>query len=189
MENQTRRAVLTDNTMVKVYNESGGPFYYITEHVKRNFPENGAREVPLKELKDLILTMGRRGAFEGGYLVIRDERVREMFSLEPLSDYNIGVKEMEKMLKEDSLEVLEEFLQYTSDDNLEKISRVAVDMPLTDLNRANLIAAYSGYNIISLIEDKEEQKQATGQPRTKVGATAPADAATPARRRRVTPKE
>lgn len=188
MDNQTKRPGLTDSTMVKVYNESGGPFYYVTEHVKRNFPENGMREVPLKELKDLILTMGHRGAFEGGYLIIRDERVREIFSLEPLSDYNVGVEEMTKMLEGGSLEDLEDFLQYTSDDNLEKIVRVAVDLPVRDLNKANLIGSYSGYNVISLIEDKQEQKASATGVRTKVGATAPDEPATPARRKKITPQ-
>lgn len=189
MERVSKRPELTDDTMVKVYNESGGPFYYVTEHVKRNFAEGGSREVPLKELKDLILTIGHRGAFEKGYLIIRDERVREIFSLEPLSKYNVGEKEMIEMLKNKDMETLEDFLQYTSDENLEKIVRVAVDLPVKDLNKANLIASYSGYNIISLISEKEEQKAAATGVRRKVGATAPDDPATPARRRKITPQE
>ncbi len=189
MERVSKRPELTDDTMVKLYNESGGPFYYVTEHVKRNFPEGGSREVPLKELKDLILTKGHRGAFDRGYLIIRDERVRELFALEPLSNYNIGQKEMIELLEKKDMDALEDFLQYTSDENLEKIVRVAVDLPVEDLNKANLIASYSGYNIISLISEKKEQKAAATGVRQKVGATAPDDPATPARRKKITPQE
>ena len=162
MENEKRKE-LTDETMVRFYNEYGGTVGYKTEHVSRNIPAGLSREVTLKELKQLLLQEGKGAVFKSGYLMIRDNRVREELGLEPLSQYNLAEDKIIELLQEGTEIELENYLQYTSNVGLEKILRVAVELPIRDLNRANLLYAYSGTNVLEIIQERQEETiQETG---------------------------
>ena len=178
-----KRPNITDETMIEVYNESGGQVSYSTDKVRRVFPHDASRSVSFGELKELIVHNGSSNAFEEGVLVIRDNRAREELGLSLLGEYNLDEPNITKLLKEGTLQELETFLQYTSNENLQKALRVAVDISLSDLNRTNLLMAYSGTNVLTLIQEKEEETvQATGV-RKRVDGKAPAEPTTPARGR------
>lgn len=184
---ETKRPDITDSSMVRVYNEFGGRYTYKTEFVVRRFARKGYKDVELKELKDLVFKEGIIAPFERGHLIIKDERVREILGLEPLGLYNLDEERMEKLLQSKNLKEIETFLQYTSDDNLEKFLRVAVQLPVKDLDTANLIQAYTGRNVIQIIRDREEEKVQTTGVRQRVDGKAPENPTTPVRGR-IVPK-
>lgn len=184
MEN--KRIELTDDTQVRLYNEYGGTTYYSTDNARRTFAPGTSKEVPLKELKELVFEKGHVGLFKKGYLMIRDERVRELFGLEPLGRYNLDESSIKELLTSNDLEKIEDFLQYTSDENLDKTMRIAVEMPVQDLNTINLLQAYTNAKILDLINEKKEEMAASGQAK-RVGSSAPEEPTAPVRRR-ITPK-
>lgn len=184
MEN--KRIELTDDTKVRIYNEYGGTAYYITDNARRSFAPGTSKEVTLKELKELVFEKGHIGLFQKGYLMIRDERVRELFGLKPLGKYNLDEKGMRALLETNDLEKIEDFLQYTSDANLDKLIRVAVEKPIQDLNTINLLQAYTNVKIFDLINERKEEQAASGRAR-RVASSAPDEPTTPVRRR-ITPK-
>lgn len=184
---EIKRQELTDESAVRVFNEYGGTVIYVSDAAKRNIPKGSYRDIPLKELKDLVIRDGRRKLFDKGYLMIKDERVRELLSLEPLGEYNLTRDGMKELLNSGDLRRLETFLQYTSDANLIKLINVAVELPVKDLDSANLIQAYSGRNIIKMIREKEEDQVAETGVRQRVDGRAPENAITPVRGR-IVPK-
>ncbi len=185
IKNTPKREALTDASLIPVRNEYGGLVFYKTEYVTREFQDGVTKQVLLKELRDLILGEGKRGLFEKGYLIIEDERVRELFSLEPLEEYNLAYSAMKELLQGGDMIEIENFLQHSSDANLEKLIRVAIETHIRNLEVANLIEAYSRVNIIALIRDKEdEQVEATGV-RQRIDGRAPAEASTPIRGRQI----
>lgn len=173
MENEKRKE-LTNETVVRVYNEFGGTVTYRTSNVMRTFRPNTYRDVELKELRELIIQEGRPGVFNRGYLMIKDGRVREDLGLDPLGEYNLDEVDIGKLLEEGDITKLEEYLQYTSDYNLDKTLRVAVELPIKDLNRANLLYAYSGTNVLDIIQEKEEDKAPETGARKRIDGRNPA---------------
>lgn len=184
MEN--KRIELTDDTKVRVYNEYGGTAYYITDNARRSFAPGTSKEVTLKELKELVFEKGHVGIFKKGHLMIRDERVRELFGLDPLGRYNLDEEGMKALLETNDLEKVEDFLQYTSDANLDKLLRLAVEKPVQDLNLLNLLQAYTNVKLLDSINERKEEQAASGAAR-RVGSSAPDEPTTPVRRR-ITPK-
>lgn len=182
-----KREDLTDDSLIRVFNEYGGEVFYITEYGKRKIAAHSFRDVPLKELKKLILQDGYNGLFTKGYLVIKDERVRNIFSLEPLKGSNLDAEQMKALLDSEDQKEIESFLQYCSDANLDKIIRVAVDKNESNFNTIRLLADYSGIDIIGLMEEKKETAKAAANksvnaPRQKVTAKSGDEESTPIRR-------
>ena len=176
-----KRMEIEDNTMVMVYNEFGGVVTYETRNIARIFQAGSKREVSFSELKELIVQDGYSAGFEKGYLMIRDNRVRELLGLSLLDKYNLDESQIKDLLLNKPEFELEEFLQYTSDHNLEKTLRVAVELPIKDLNRANLLYAYSGKNVLNMIQEKEEEAIVETGVRQRIDGKAPANPTTPAR--------
>lgn len=173
------RIELTDESLIEVVNEYGGEVSYVTEKTRRVFPPSGVRKVPFTELKELILERGYVEAFERGILVVKDERAREALGLQPLSDYNLDESGIRKILIDGTEEELEDYLQYTSDGGIEKIVRVAIEIPLSSLRKINLIKAYSGKDILVMIQEMEDLKaqSVTSGPRKPVSGGIPVDTA------------
>lgn len=184
---EINRPEITDSTPVRVYNEFGGIYTYKTEFVTRKFARKGYKDIELSELKDLVFKEGLIAPFTRGHLIIKDERVREILGLEALGEYNLNEDGMVDLLKEANLPKIETFLQYTSDDNIKKFLRVAVQLPIKDLDIANLIQAYTGRNVIQIIRDKSDEEVQTTGVRQRVDGKAPENATTPVRGR-VAPK-
>lgn len=185
METEKRKE-LTDDTMVRFYNEYGGLVGYTTENVSRTVRAGMFRDVKLKELKQLIIQEGNGAVFKEGYLMIRDNRAREELGLDPLDEFNFGEDKIKKLLKEGSEVELEQYLQYTSNVGLEKVLRVAVELPIQDLNRANLLYAYSGTNVLDIIQEQEEKAEQNPGVRQRIDGRVPSNPAEP-RRGRVIP--
>lgn len=181
MENKKQE--ITDSTIVRLYNEYGGVVDYRTDNASRVIPANSFRDVELRELKELIIRDNKSGAFTKGFLMIKDDKIREILGLDLLSENNLSEDGIKELFKERDLAKLESFLQYASNANLDKLVRVAIEIPVKDLDTANLIQAYSGKNIIEIIRDKaDEQVQTTGV-RQRVDGKAPENATTPVRGR------
>lgn len=185
MENKKQE--LNDSSIVRIFNEYGGTIDYKTDTVSRTIPANSFRDVELKELKDLIIRDAKPGLFEKGYLMIRDDKVREVLGLELLNENNLSEDGIKKLFEERDLKKLESFLQLASNANLDKLVRVAIEMPVKDLDTANLIQAYSGKNIIQIIREKSDEEVQTTGVRQRVDGKAPENATTPVRGR-IAPK-
>lgn len=185
MENKQKE--ITDSTIVRLYNEYGGVVDYKTDNISRVIPANSFRDVELRELKELVIRDGKSGAFDKGFLMIKDDKIREILGLELLNENNLSEDGIKKLFEERDFVRLESFLQYASNANLDKLVRVAIEMPVKDLDTANLIQAYSGKNIIQIIKDRADEEVQTTGVRQRVDGKAPANPTTPVRGR-VAPK-
>lgn len=161
---------ITAKTQVKIFNNSTGSVSYLVDNITRRFDKpNSLKDVTFKELQDLFNTAGGRELFSEDILLIKDNTIREELSLHPMDKYVLD-EEGIKTLLVGSDEELEDVLQNCTDLILEKITQVAVKLPLNDLGKVNLIKDYTGLDIYSVIEeektDKAETKNATsGKPK------------------------
>ena len=187
MENITR-PTLNDDSLVRVSNEFGGVVTYTTERMSRSFLADTFKDISLSELKEVCFISGQSALFTKGYLMIKDERAREALDLEPLGKNNLDEAGMKVLLLERNLKNIEEFIQFCSNENLEKLLKVAVEMPIKDLDVANLIQAYTKVNVIAAIQDRLEDTIAETGVRKRVDGKAPEDSNTPLRGRQIPKK-
>ena len=179
------RPVLDDTSLVRVSNEFGGVVTYKTERISKTFLADTFKDIPLSELKEVCFAAGQSALFTKGYLMIKDERARAALNLEPLGKTNMDEPGMKVLLSSGKLDEIEEFLQYCSNENLDKLLKVAVEMPIKDLDTANLIQAYTKINLIAVIRDRMEDQVAETGVRQRVDGKAPENPATPVRGRQI----
>lgn len=146
--------------MVEVINTSSGSVGYVPEMstVSKKWERQGAtKKVKLGELRDVVGTAGGYVLFEENILLIRDPEVREELGLPELDDYVLTDKEIKKLLKEKSLDDLEEVVQNCTDDMLDTITNTAINEEISDLNKLQLIEDYTGVDVVEAIKEHQEE--------------------------------
>lgn len=152
---------ITDKTLVKVFNNSTGSAGYTVDNITRKFDKpNSYREIEFKEILNLFNTAGGRELFSEDILLIKDNTIREELSLHPMDKYVLD-EEGIKNLFNGSDDELEDVLQNCTDLILEKITQVAIELPLNELSKVNLIKNYTGLDIYSVIEESKVDKKET----------------------------
>lgn len=149
---------ITDKTIVKVFNNSTGSVGYTVDNVTRKFDKpNASRDVEFKELQNLFNVAGGRELFSEDILLIKDNTIREELSLHPMDKYILDEEGIVNLF-DSSDDELEDVLQNCTDLILEKITQVAIKLPLNELSKVNLIKNYSGLDIYSVIEESKVEK-------------------------------
>ena len=169
---------INDETIVEVYNDYHSSVSYKLDRITRSWDIGTVKKIKVAELYEAVNMKGGRYLFEQNILLIKESAVREALGLKVLDKYDISQKEIVELLQSGDRETLEDLLAYCSETTLSKIVQKAIDMPLSDMNKANLIKAYSGIDIVAVIKEKEESE-------TPKSDVTPSDGEAPARRRRV----
>lgn len=170
---------INDETIVEVYNDYHSSVSYKLDRITRSWDIGTVKKIKVAELYEAVNMKGGRYLFEQNILLIKESAVREALGLKVLDKYDISQKEIVELLKSGDRETLEDLLAYCSETTLTKIVQKAIDLPIADMNKANLIKAYSGIDIVNVIKEKEEGQVATESKKTEDGEAAPP------RRRRV----
>ena len=150
---------IKDDLMVEVFNDYHSSVGVKLDRVSRKWDVGTAKKIRMDELYETVNMKGGRFLLEENILLIKDPAVRETLNLPELSEYNPDLKEIEKILTKDSNKRLEEILSYCSDTTLEKIVQKAIQLPISDMSKARLIKAYSGKDIIMIINEKEDAQK------------------------------
>ena len=165
---------ITDKSLIPVVNMGIGEVGYTihngTTMIRRNWAmPNVVLEVEFKELRMAINEPGVRQLFEvfnkelkryeDGELIIKNEVVREKLNLKPLGEYTLDKDQIIDLFNNGSLEKFEDVLENCPSSILDKIVQLAVETPLDNLNKLNLIKAYSGKDVFTAIQVKKEQNK------------------------------
>ena len=156
---------INNQTMVEVFNDSTGNVGYKTATISRDFMPKSKKDIEVKELIDLLNTPGGKYLLDTNKLLIKNRDVRNFLGIEPIDDYNLTRDLANEILASGDLVKLEQVLQYCSDESLTKIVEEAIAMSISSIPQANLIKAYSGYDIIEAIaETKAPGAEVAAQP-------------------------
>lgn len=150
----------TNDMMIEVINTSSGSVGYIPDMstVSRKWERQGTvKKVKLGELRDVIGTVGGYVLFSENLLLIRDEEVREELGLPELDEYTFTEKEIKDLLKNKSIDELEEVVQNCTDDMLDTITSTAIQEEVSDLNKLRIIEDYTGVNVVEAIKTHQEE--------------------------------
>ena len=169
----------TNDMLIEVINTSSGSVGYVPEMstVSKKWERQGAvKKVKLGELRDVVGTVGGYVLFSENLLLIKDAEVREELGLPELDEYVFTESEIKELLKNKSVDDLEEVVQNCTDDMLDTITTTAIKEEVSDLNKLQLIEDYTGINVVEAIkEHQEENPKAKTTKRTAKTATATED--------------
>lgn len=167
----TNKSNITDKSLIQVWNNSRGDVGYTVNNgnfqVRRTWVLPGSmQEVEFRELKSAMNEAGVRELFEtfnkdlrkyeDGELLIKNDLAREKLDLQPLGKYTFDKEQIADLLNNKSLKYLEEVLENCPNSTLDNIVQESINISLSDINKINLIKSYSGKDILTTIQSKNE---------------------------------
>jgi hypothetical protein len=184
---------LDEAAYVEVLNNTESSIGYTTPSGRSSvWPAPTRREREIKKrvrLSELYDAMGQPAAakmFREGKLLIKDSDAREALGLAPLSKYTPDVAETDKLLKEASLQELEDVVLHCSDGILDRLVDRAILMPIDDMNKAKVLEEYSGKKVFDLAREYAEELKAKGEDEAPTTSSSIPEGAKRVRRKKVT---
>lgn len=163
------------NNKVKVTNRHRGKTGYTIpdlNNLHRDFEPGEVKIVDKEEIFKLSQFPGGRYVL-ANYLVIEDsELVSEVFNeVEP--EYFYTKDDIKRIMKDGSLDEFEDMLNFSPIGGIEIIKQVAVELPLNDIAKRDLILKKTGFNVANAIEiAKDEEKVVEVKPERKAATPA-----------------
>lgn len=147
---------INDDTKVEVFNDFHSSVSYKLDRIERTWDLKEVKKIKVSELYEAVNKKGGRFLFEQNILLIKDSAIRDVLGLQPLDKYSLSQDKIATLLKDAPLKELEDVLMYCSETTLSKVVQKAIDLPISDMTKANLIQSYSGMDIISIIKERED---------------------------------
>ena len=149
-----------NKTYIVKNRSSNRVIYRIPElNIRREFMPGEAKKIDHEELEKLSYRPGGTNLI-ANYLQISDEEVAIEFNsgrpLEP--EYNFNEEDVRKLLVSGSLDSLLDALDFAPQVVIEMIKALAVNLPLTDTQKAQAIKAKTGFDVSAAIRHVEEEK-------------------------------
>ena len=129
--------------------------------IRREFMPGEAKKINRDELEKLSYRPGGTNLI-ANYLQISDVEAAVEFNagrpLEP--EYNYTNDDVRRLLTTGSLESLLDALDFAPQGVIEMIKSLAVNLPLTDIQKANAIKAKTNFDVAAAIRHMEEERKA-----------------------------
>lgn len=153
-----------------VRSESTNGLIYDTGRYKRVWREAGSRfKITRDELEEVYSSRVGKSLFDSHKLVVESPEIVEYLGVSPRhADYDLYLNEIEDLLLNDTENRLEEVLQYCNDNTLENIVRMTLALgKQLSRNTIFLVGDYSGYELLTIIEDADDEDLANLIPNDK----------------------
>lgn len=144
------------NTLVKVINRFSGTVGYEVDDlgVYRNFYPGESKDIAFEELEKLSFTPGGMTILKE-YLEIADKNIAaKIFNLNPEPEYFYSKEDIEKVMKNGTLDEFLDCLDFAPTSVHELIKDMAVNLPLNDVSKRKAIKDKFGFDIDRAIEIK-----------------------------------
>lgn len=179
--------MVQDKEMISVINRNSGyagyPVPDSNNSLWRKFAPGETKKIEAEELRKLMFIPGGDVMLQDYLVILNQELVQELFGeVEP--EYFYTATEIENLLKNGTLDQLDDCLTFAPEGVIEMIKTIAVSIKLNDMDKRELIYNKTGYNVHNVITNNKKVEQAEAemgvkQPEVKVrkaavpGQTAP----------------
>ena len=172
----------------KLYNlknrSSSRVVYTIPEmNITRDFALGEVKKVTAEEIRQLSYIPGGARLLEE-YLVIEDTEVRDEIGMEVEPEYDLTEEEIIDLIKNGDMDHWEDTLNFAPQGVIDLIKTLSVSLPLTDMNKAQMLKEKTGFDALNAIAlenaikaDSEEAEVKSEKPVRKVSSNS-----TPARK-------
>ena len=181
--------------LIKVTNRDSGRVGYKVEElgVRRQFAPRETKEITFEELEKLSYLPGGSVLLKD-FLIVKSEEAMKELGLNVEPEYFYTEKEIKNMLLNGTMDQFLDCLDFAPDGVIELIQKMAVDLPLNDVEKREAILEKTGFNVSRAIEikntkfdgDSENVSEHAEAPKRR--AATPVNDATGPARRAATPK-
>ena len=151
-----------EKKMFEVLNRSGSTVAYSIPdiNVNRTFEPNEKKMISYEELEKLQYQEG--GAYlMQNYLFIKDTEVVKTLDVKTEPEYYYTADEVKELLLNGTLDQLSDCLNFAPKGVLDLVKKLAVSLPLNDLNKCELISEKLGFDVLKTIENSKDAETAT----------------------------
>ena len=140
--------MINQDTMYNVKNRSSSTVVYrIPEsNLRREFAPGETKRIPFGELEKLTYQQGGRELLEQ-FLQIIDETVTEDLNVHREVEYNMSEEQVRELLEVGSLDAFLDALDFAPIGVIDLIKSMAVQLPLTDLNKRKALKEKTGFDV------------------------------------------
>jgi hypothetical protein len=153
--------MITENTMYNVKNRSSSVVVYrIPETgLRREFQPSEVKRIPFGELEKLTYQEGGRELLEN-FLQIMEEDVTNDLNVHREVEYDMSEAQIKDLLLTGSLDAFLDALDFAPIGVIDLIKTLAVQLPLTDLNKRKALKEKTGFDVDKALVHVEEEKTA-----------------------------
>jgi len=152
---------MTDKTYLVKNRSAGIVVYNIPGVVRREFKPGQTLSISEKELEKLTWQPGGKELMEG-YLMIQSAEAVKDLNLHTEQEYWMNEQQVVDLLQKGSLDEFLDALDFAPAGVLDLIKKYAVELPLTDMNKANALEKKTGFSVAKALMHIKEEREATG---------------------------
>ena len=151
--------MIKQDTMYSVKNRSSSVVVYrIPEtNLRREFAPGETKKIPFGELEKLTYQEGGRELLEN-FLQIMENEVTSDLGVNREVEYNMSEKEIAALLQTGSLDAFLDALDFAPIGVIDLIKTMAVQLPLTDMNKRKALKQKTGFDVDKALVHIEEEK-------------------------------
>ena len=151
--------MIKQDTMYNVKNRSSSVVVYrIPEsNLRREFAPGETKRIPFGELEKLTYQQGGRELLEQ-FLQIVDEAVTTDLNVHREVEYDMSEAQVRDLLLTGSLDAFLDALDFAPIGVIDLIKAMAVQLPLTDLNKRKALKEKTGFDVDKALIHIEEEK-------------------------------
>lgn len=155
--------MIKQDTMYLVKNRSASSVVYrIPEsNLRREFAPGETKKIPFGELEKLTYQPGGREMLEQ-FLQIGDEVVTRDLNVHREVEYDMSEAQVRDLLLRGSLDAFLDALDFAPLGVIDLIKTLAVQLPLTDLNKRKALKEKTGFDVDKALVHIEEEKAEEG---------------------------
>ena len=155
--------MIKQDTMYLVKNRSASSVVYrIPEsNLRREFAPGETKKIPFGELEKLTYQPGGREMLEQ-FLQIGDEIVTTDLNVHREVEYDMSEAQVRDLLLSGSLDAFLDALDFAPLGVIDLIKTLAVQLPLTDLNKRKALKEKTGFDVDKALVHIEEEKAEEG---------------------------
>ena len=180
--------MIDDKTIVTLTNRDNGQIGYTIDdlRISRTFEPNETKKVTAEEIRKLSYLPAGRKALKDTFIIGNEELIEEILhTVEP--EYFYTEKDIEKLVKEGSIEEFLDALDFAPESVVDMIKDACVKFEVIDVRKREAVKTKTGLDVTKAIEwereankvDEEEKKE---EPKRRVVTAAKETTATPGRR-------
>lgn len=151
--------MIKQDTMYNVKNRSSSVVVYrIPEtNLRREFAPGEVKKIPFGELEKLTYQEGGRELLEN-FLQIMENEVTSDLGVNRELEYNMSEQEIIALLQTGSLDAFLDALDFAPIGVIDLIKTLAVQLPLTDMNKRKALKQKTGFDVDKALVHIEEEK-------------------------------
>lgn len=153
--------MIDNKEIIKVTNRDNGHVGYSIpdlNNLNRTFAPGETKELTMEELRKLSYISGGKILLKD-YLVLNNkEAIKELLNnVEP--EYFYTEEDVRNLLLNGSLDALKDCLDYAPVGTIDLLKKIAVELPLNDIEKRKAILEITGFNIDNAVRINEETKE------------------------------